>query len=164
MNENSDYARSNFLKEYKKKYGSYLLTDYNKGRHYFIEGKVKIWFLYKNEPLHSFNYLAKDFILKYPQLQGEGDCINKKCLAIAVNRGCKYIVFAEKNNKYLYADPRELLLLCTENKDLSHTQGKENTYKQSGGTIAKFNEDTFIFPLKFLKEWKWDLEEQEVLK
>jgi len=156
MNEQcSDKARAYFLDGYKKYYGSYMLQDFNKGRHYLIEGKVKIWFVFKKEHFKTFSYKFPELIAKYPEYAGEGDSINTKMLTLAVNYGCKYIVFAHKEDAYYYADPLELLTFCADN-DLKRVQDRSNSYRGLGGTRDNVHEYTYSFPLKLLKEWKFN--------
>ena len=155
MEKNSDYARMEFLKNYKKYYGSYMLEDFNLGRHYLIEGAVNIWFVFKKEHFKSFKYQFPGFIEAHPEYEGEGDSINTKMLAKAVNYGCKFIVFAQKEDAYYYADPKELLLFCIEN-NLKRSQDISHTYKERGGNRVDLQEETYSFPLKFLKKWSWN--------
>ena len=156
-----DKAKENFLKEYKKKFGNYDLKEFTNEdnhkvpSHYMIEGEVNIWFIFKKDTLHSFNNLAPKFVEQNPKYLGEGDSINKKRLAMAVNRGCEFIVFAQKEDNYYYADARKLLILCTENEELDRKQDKENTYSDKKGNKIKIREPTYIFPQKYLEVWSW---------
>jgi hypothetical protein len=114
----------------------HLVLYLKDGRRYYV--------LFKHEMIHSFNYLAKSLIDKYPDLQGYGESINVEFCMLAKNKGCQ-LVYIYEDGKVYEINPRTVQAIS-----IVREQNKENSYIEHGLAIVK-NEREHIFPVKILQ-------------
>jgi len=139
----------------RKGYRIRMLHKLNKGRHLLIEtvyGERYQYFyvIFKHTFLHSFNYLFKDFVEKYPNLEGHGETINIENLEYARIREAT-LLFVYPDMKVYGIDSRYVYKFVHEH-NLIRTQERRNEYKieYANGQVEVINEQTASFPVKLL--------------
>lgn len=146
MFQNHHVAFDWFIKLHK---GNIDHFDYkNKNRHLalWLKDGRRYYVLFKHDMIHSFNFIAKDLLNKYPDLAGHGESINVEYLVYAKNNNFQ-LVYIYENEKVYEINPRTVQAVST-----IRDQNRENKYVEDGMNIIK-NEREYIFPVKLLAPW-----------
>ena len=118
-----------------KNHKRHLILYLKDGRRFYV--------LFKHEMIHSFNYLAKDLLKRFPELGGFGESINVEYLMLAKNLGCQ-LVYIYEDGKIYEINPKTVMSIS-----IIREQNKENKYIEDGLHIVK-NEREYVFPIKLL--------------
>lgn len=121
-----------------KNHGRHLALWLKDGRRYYV--------LFKREMVHSFNYLAKDLLIKYPDLAGHGESINVEWLMWARKNGFQ-LIYIYEDLKVYEINPKTVEIVSVLNE-----QKRENKYIEGGLSIVK-QERERLFPVKLLTPW-----------
>jgi len=121
----------------------------NRGRHmvlYLKDGNI-FYCLFKREFIHSFNFYAKELLLRFPDLAGHGESINVEWCMWAKNRNATLLYIYEDGRVYR-TYPKTVM-----NLSVVHDQMQENKYIENSMSIVK-NEKEYWFPCKILEQYK----------
>ena len=124
--------------------------DYkNRGRHmvlYLFDGRI-FYCPFKREFIHSFSIVAKDLLLRYPDLAGRGESINVEWCMWAKKHGCQLVYIYENESMYQIS-PNTVM-----NISVTHEQKQENKYIEGNVHVVK-HELEYWFPIKLMQRFE----------
>lgn len=143
MFQNHHVAFKWFIESFKGNIDHFDYKNHNRHLALWLKDGRRYYVLFKHEPIHSFNYIAKSLIDKYPDLAGHGESINVEwCLFAKLNDF--QLVYIYETGKVYEINPRTVQCVS-----VIREQNRENKYIEDGNHIVK-NEKEHVFPIKLL--------------
>jgi hypothetical protein len=155
-----------------------VIINRNKFGHALIRtNKGVLYWLFKKDHFHSFNYEMKGFVKAHPEFAGLGESINQEYLLYAIDKNAT-LIFQYQDNEAIYAPSRQKLLeevkkifpegnfenidstrllkIFCDAYNLKRAQDRENEYKSNDycDSTIRIHEITYSFPLKLLERYK----------